>query len=148
MVFVKVCYNFKNERLRHERERHRLKTALRLAIIPATFWALLAPASYGFLFATVGDWSALLDVAIVLCCIALALSSFVRIPSALWAVCVLTVLMAVLSGQFHHFQDSGASGPLPFEWLNSYPAQGLPLLVLAGAQKISQKTSACINQPT
>lgn len=117
-----------------------MKTAFRILIIPAALWALIAPGSYGLLFGVGGDWSAIIDLVIVLCCLVLAISLFIKVSSSVWCVCLLLLSTAVFVGLLHHFQDSGESGPLPFEWLNRYLTQGLPLLVLAIADRIWAKT--------
>lgn len=115
-----------------------MKIAFRIAIVPAALWALFLPGAYGLLFTVATDWSAIVDFAIVISCIVLALSSFIRIPSIAWFICFFILSVALLSGVFFHFQDSGESGPLPFEWLNRYFIQGTPLLILSGTQRAWQ----------
>ena len=108
-----------------------MKTTLRTLIVIAAIWAILAPAMYGVLFGAFADWSALLDFLIVFSCGVLVLAAFKNISLGIWLAAFAVVAVSGVSGFFYHFQDSGESGPLPFEWLNSYFVQALPLLLIA-----------------
>jgi hypothetical protein len=97
----------------------------------AAAWAILAPAMYGTLFGAFADWSALFDFLIVFSCGVLVVAAFKNISLGLWLAAFAVMALSGVSGFFYHFQDSGESGPLPFEWLNSYFVQALPLLLIA-----------------
>ena len=108
-----------------------MKTILRTLIVIAAIWAILAPAMYGVLFVAFADWSALFDFLIVLSCGVLVLAAFKNVSFGIWLAAFAVVAVTGVSGFFYHFQDSGESGPLPFEWLNSYFVKALPLLIIA-----------------
>ena len=108
-----------------------MKTTLRILIVIAAILAILAPASYCLLFAAFTHWSALVDLALVVSCIILALAAFKHISFVFWMMAFVIVTVFAGSGFFNHFRDSGESGPLPFEWLNGYYLNALPLLLLA-----------------
>jgi len=108
-----------------------MKTILRTLIVIAAIWAVLAPAMYGVLSGAFADWSAIFDFLIVFSCGVLVLAAFKNISLGIWLAVFAVVAVFGVSGFFYHFQDSGQSGPLPFEWLNSYFVQALPLLLIA-----------------
>jgi len=108
-----------------------MKIVLRTLIVIAAIFAILAPAMYGFLFGAFADWSALIAFALVLSCAALVFAAFKNFSFMLWLAVFTIVTVFAVSGFFHRFRDSGESGPLPFEWLNSYFLQAFPLLVIA-----------------
>jgi len=108
-----------------------MKIVLRTLIVIAAILAILAPAMYGFHFGAFADWSALVDFALVISCVALAFAAFRNLSVMLWLTAFTIVTVFAVSGFFHRFRDSGESGPLPFEWLNSYFLQAFPLLVVA-----------------
>jgi len=96
---------------------------------------MVAPLSYGIMFGSGRDWSAVVDVAVALICIVVALSVFLNTRFGVWVTSILCLSIVALAGQFHHFKDSGESGPLPYEWINNYITQALPLIVLVIAFK-------------
>ena len=108
-----------------------MKILFRALIVIAAIWAILVPASYGLLFGFIFHWSALVDFAIVGACGVLALSAFKDVSPVLWFIAFSIVSLSAASGFFYHFRDSGESGPLPFEWMNDYFLQAIPLLVVS-----------------
>ena len=108
-----------------------MKILLRALIVIAAVWAILAPASYGLLFGVFFHWSALVDFAIVGACGVLALTAFKDVSLMLWLTAFSIVALCAASGFFYHFRDSGESGPLPFEWMNDYLFQAIPLLAVS-----------------
>lgn len=113
-----------------------MRVLLRALIVIAAIWAILAPATYGLLFGFSFDWSALFDFVVVGSCAVLAFTAFKDISLILWLVAFIVVAVSGASGFFYHFQDSGESGPLPFEWLNNYFLQALPLLLIAAISRL------------
>ena len=108
-----------------------LKTALRIAAIAAFAFAVVSPASYALLFASVGDRSAFIDIAVVGSCVILVADAFRHLIVWLFVSAVAVLVAASLAGMFVHFQDSGESGPLPYEWLNGYYIRSSPLLLIS-----------------
>jgi hypothetical protein len=108
-----------------------MKILLRALIVIAAVWAILAPASYGLLFGVFFDWSALVDFTIVGACGVLALNAYKDVSLMLWLTAFTIVTLSAVSGFFYHFRDSGESGPLPFEWMNVYFSQAMPLLAVS-----------------
>ena len=123
-----------------------MKIALRVIVIPALIWAGLAPGNYGFLSFYFHHWSAWVDLAVLLACIILAAPPFKRLPFTLWLCGLIAVSVTASLGFFHHFQDSGESMPLPFEWLNGYWTQALPLVLVSVASVAI--LSRCNQKPT
>jgi hypothetical protein len=120
-----------------------MKLTVQIASVLSAFWATITPAMYGLLFVAVGDWSAAIDVLIVLFCIVLAVAAFARIPFTVWLVCFTCMLGLAVAGFFYHFRGSGESGPLPFEWINGYFIHAAPILVSSVLMKIyAAKTKA------
>ena len=113
-----------------------MKRILRILIVIAAIWAILAPVMYGMLFGAFADWSVLVDFLIVFSCGVLVLATFKNISHVLWIAAFVLVALSGASGFFYHFQDSGESGPLPFEWLNSYFLQALPLLLISAIVRL------------
>jgi hypothetical protein len=113
-----------------------MKIALRGTIVLASGWAILAPAMYGLLFAAVLHWSAFIDILVVISCIVLAVTAFRQVSQILWIVSFTFVGGVGIAGFFHHFRDSGESGPLPFEWINSYFLHAVPILAVATLTRI------------
>ena len=97
----------------------------------AAIWAALPPAAYGLLFAAFRDGSAIVNLPTALLCPVLAVSSFDKKPTVTWFVSFAWLSTATLAGVVHHFQDSGESGPLPFEWINRYAWSSTPLLLIS-----------------
>ena len=108
-----------------------MKTLLRILIVIAAIWAIHTPAMYCMLFGAFADWSALVDFLIVFSCCVLVYAAFKNISIVLWLTAFAVVAVSGASGFIYHFKDSGESGPLPFEWLNNYFLQALPLLLIA-----------------
>ena len=132
-----------------------LKVLFTILLLPALLWAILAPGSYGVLFLVHGHWSALIDAMVVLVCAILVAPVFRRTPTGLWLGGACTLAVTGFLGFFHHFRDSGESGPLPFEWLNDYWTQALPLLVLSAVfmgsvrkKRIAEDCIAASESPT
>ena len=113
-----------------------MKSLAVILILIAAVLAALAPAAYGLLFGYHGHWSALIDIATAGLCAILAVSSFYPGMKTIWVVSFLWVLLTACLGLFHHFQDSGESGPLPFEWINHYVWPAAPLLIISMAFQI------------
>ena len=111
----------------------------RIIIMIAALWASYLPGFYGILFAYGMHWSAIVDFLIVTSCLILAVSTFARIPVVVWSICLTILAIATVSGLVFHFRDSGESGPLPFEWLNGYLKNGLPLPIFCTIYRILQK---------
>jgi len=116
-----------------------MRVLLKILTILACVWAVIPPSVYGFIFTVVADQSAVIDIFIVACCICLAVSSFKRVHLYIQSLSFLMVAIASIIGFFHYFQDSGASGPLPYEWLNSYYLHSLPLLIIFTATRLGKK---------
>lgn len=114
-----------------------MKTAVRVLVVLASIYALAPPLSYMVLFTFALHQSAVIDLVVALSCVLLAYSSFKKLPSALWFGSLLVVALSASIGSFHHFRDSGESGPLPYEWLNHYFTAAVPLIVLAIGSRIS-----------
>jgi len=112
-----------------------MKIVLRTLIVIAALFATLSPVMYGLLFGAFADWSAFFDFALVISCIALAFAAFKDLPFVLWLSAFVIVTVFATSGFFYRFRDSGESGPLPFEWLNNYLLQALPLLLIAAISR-------------
>ena len=108
-----------------------MKTAFRIGISLAAAWALVAPGSYAIFFGAGAHWSAIIDLTVASACIVLWFASLRSIPTVPWAIGILVLLVAAFSGKVYTFRDSGESGPLPFEWLNRYLLQALPLIALS-----------------
>ena len=117
-----------------------MKIALRSLVIIAAIWAILPPLSYGILFTFFTDWSAIFDFVIVGLCICLVLAAFKHIPFAIWSIGFFGLTIIALAGFCYHFEDSGASGPIPFEWLNRYFGHAMPLLAVSLLNRLIQKT--------
>lgn len=104
--------------------------ALKIAFLMAGAWAALKPTLFAAIFAFVGHRSAVLDMVVVASCLVIVWGAFRRAPLYLWVGSVLVLMVSSFAGFFHHFKDSGESGPLPYEWLNGYFQFSLPLVVL------------------
>ena len=113
-----------------------LKTALRIAALTAFAFAAISPATYALLSAFVGDRSAFIDMAVVGSCIILVADAFKHLAVWLFVFGVAVLLTASLAGMFVHFQDSGESGPLPYEWLNGYYLRSMPLLLISAGARL------------
>ena len=104
---------------------------LKMVALPAGVWAGFQPAMYGALFTVFTHYSALIDFLVLASCLVLTISIFKRIRSAVFFIALATLLFASVIDFFHHFQDSGTSGPLPYEWLNGFYLFGLPLVFIS-----------------
>ena len=109
-----------------------VNAAVILSILAAIF-AALSPAAYGLFFAACRDWSAIVSLTTACLCPALAVSSFKQKTGPAWFVSFAWITAVSLAGFVHHFQDSGESGPLPFEWVNRYARSAAPLVLLSVA---------------
>ncbi|HRQ89762.1 MAG TPA: hypothetical protein PLA50_13260 [Bacteroidia bacterium] len=107
-----------------------MSLAIGIAAIVFSGLSFLAPFLYGLLFGSTGDWSAIIDFAVAASVVGSASRVYVKLPNSLWIPSMMTFFAASMAGFFHHFRDSGESGPLPFEWLNQYYQFGLPSLIL------------------
>ena len=108
-----------------------MRVLIRALIVIAVIRAILAPTTYGLLFGFCFDWSALVDFVVAGSCGVLAFTAFKDISLKLWLTAFLIVTVSATSGFFHHFRDSGESGPLPFEWMNNYFIDAIPLVILS-----------------
>ena len=106
---------------------------MRIAAVAAFAYAVVAPASYALLFAFMADRSALIDIAVVGSCVILVANGFKPLSGWLFVSATALLIAASLAGIFVHFRDSGASGPLPYEWLNGYYLRSTPLLLISSA---------------
>jgi len=88
------------------------------------------PAVYTFLF--VGDASSLVGLIVAGSCIILLIEVFKSVKLWLFVCAMATLFCASLMGICFQFRHSGESGPLPYEWLNKYYVNAIPLLVLSG----------------
>ena len=70
----------------------------------------------------------IVDLLVLGSCIIIVWDSFRTMPRAIWVVSMIILVCSANVGFIYHFQDSGASGPLPFEWLNDYYKFTLPLI--------------------
>jgi hypothetical protein len=104
---------------------------LKIATIVAGVLAALRPAVYGTLSIVFMDSSAIIDLLVFGSCIILVWHTFRSAPLLVWVAAFAVLLVAANIGFIHHFKDFGESGPLPFEWLNEYFIQALPLIILA-----------------
>ena len=109
-----------------------MKIAIGIAAVIFAGLCFLGPFLYGVLFLFCGDWSLFIDFTIAASVVVSVLKPYVNVPMTLWIVSMTIFTGASLIGFFIHFQDSGESGPLPFEWLNQYYQVGIPTLLLIG----------------
>ncbi len=116
-----------------------MKLATRILIIPAFVWAALPPASYS-LFALFNHWSMIEDLLVVLSCLVLTIFPYKKFNIGAWVAAYAFLVIITATGLIHHFQDSGESGPLPFEWINSYYNHSAPLLVIALLSWVPRKS--------
>ena len=105
----------------------------------ACIWAIYIPVMYGLLFTFSLNSSALVDLTIFISCIALTATVFIKPKPAISLISSVIVLAFSIVGFFYHFQDSGTSGPLPYEWLNGYYLHTLPLLIIVTFNYLYQK---------
>ena len=107
-----------------------MRILLKILVTLACIWAIYLPSTYAVLFAVFKNISVLVDLTAVISCIVLAAIVFIK-PKLVVSVTSLTIVLAFSSaGLFHQFQDSGASGPLPYEWINDYYIHSIPLLII------------------
>ena len=112
-----------------------MKVGFKLLMIVVASWALLVPLSDSILFASVGHWSAFFGLLVAGSCIVAALPAFITVTRVVWITSLGLLTLAAVSGFVHHF-DAGDCDVLPFEWLNRYWIQAIPLLVLSIALRI------------
>jgi len=124
-----------------------MKIILQALLVIAAIWAILPAVAYGLLFASVAHWSSLIDLGLALSCITLSLSAFMRVATLAWLAALMIITGFSAIGQFYHFQDSGESGPLPFEWINGYLLHGLPLLTVSILLKVHKYKSEAQSGP-
>lgn len=105
---------------------------IRIAAVILAGLCFLGPFFYGVLFLFCGHWSAFVDFTVAASVVVSVLNPYVNVPMTPWLVSMAIFTAASLIGFFIHFQDSGESGPLPFEWLNQYYQVGIPTLLLIG----------------
>jgi hypothetical protein len=112
-----------------------MKLTLRILAVAAGVWACLSP--FIWLIFCNGWWGPRgIAVIIFTSSVGLVVDIFRRVPVMLWIMMLVMLLSAGSVGIFHHFQDSGESGPLPYEWLNSYYASALPLILVSLATRM------------
>ena len=104
---------------------------LKIVILLTGIWAALSPASYGALFLSVLDSSAIIDFVVLGSCIIIVWDAFKTMPRLIWGTAFMVLLIATNIGFFYYFRDSGESGPLPYEWLNGYYKFTVPLITLS-----------------
>jgi hypothetical protein len=93
------------------------------------------------LFSAVRHPSAIVDFVIAFGCLGLAFDIIRRMPVWIWFAAFAVVTVSSLAGLCFHFQDSGESGPLPYEWLNDYYVRSWPLLIIALGARLFLRTS-------
>lgn len=104
---------------------------LKIAILFAGIWAALRPATYGALFLSVFDSSAIIDFLVLGSCIIIVWDAFKTMPRLIWVTAFVFLLVATTIGFIQYFRDSGESGPLAYEWLNEYYKFTVPLITLS-----------------
>ena len=110
--------------------RLKMKVALQILAVLAAMWAIISPAGYGLLFGVFLSWVAIVDMLVAASCVVLAYSMFRGIPAFLNLFAFGVLALFCFLDLFRHFRDSGESGPLPFEWINGYFWQALPLIIV------------------
>jgi len=115
---------------------------LKIVILLAGIWAALRPAVYGALSIFFVDSSAMIDLLVLGSCIIIVWDAFRSLSPVVWISSFAVLLIATNTGFFHHFRDSGESGPLPYEWLNGYYQYTLPLISLAILNRIVRRRFA------
>ena len=116
-----------------------MRLALRILIVFAAIWALLAPLSYGVIFGLFFDWSAIVDLSLAFACMILAYSECKNIRMTVRISAFLVVLGFLFADLLRNFRATGESGPLPFEWINGYFWQALPLLFLSAISILTDR---------
>ena len=104
---------------------------LKIAIFVSGIWAAYLPAVYGALSIFYVDSSAIIDLLVVGSCIIIVWDTFRASPRIILLTSFMVLLIATTIGFFHYFRDSGASGPLPYEWLNGYYEHTVPFIILS-----------------
>ncbi len=107
-----------------------------ILVIAAAIWACLVPSSYSVLWFLCRAWVPFgVSAAVCVCSVILVIDEFRRIPIPLWVMMLVLLASAGSAGFFHHFRDSGESGPLSYEWLNGYHIYALPLVLVSLASR-------------
>ena len=112
-----------------------MNVTLRILAVGAGAWACLSPFVW-LLFCN--GWLGPRGIAaiVVASSVGLVVDTFRRVPVVLWIIMLVVLLSAGSVGFFHHFRDSWESGPLPYEWLNSYFASALPLILVSLVSRV------------
>ena len=112
-----------------------MKLTLRILVVGAGVWASLSP--FIWIIFCYGWWGPKGIATIVfVSAVGLVVDFFRRVPTLLWIIMIVVLSSAGSVGLFHHFRDSGESGPLPYEWLNGYYECALPLILISVAARI------------
>jgi len=107
-----------------------MNIAMKIAILLTGIWAAMLPAAYGVIFIIFFHFSAFIDFLVLGSCIVLVWDSFRTLPRLIWTASFLVLLCATNIGFVHYFSDFESSGPLPYEWLNGYFKNSVPLITL------------------
>jgi hypothetical protein len=117
-----------------------------IVVFAACIYPSLSALSYGVIFVWLGHFASLFSVFIGLACILLFIDSIKLLPTKIYLSVFIIVLVTSSLGFFIHFQDSGESGPLPFEWLNNYWKISFPLLFASAIGRFLKKHTNTVEQ--